>query len=360
MAKSSNLPAQKYKAGERTATKIRLMADWDDGSPDRGHFAYVDLAQCLSAMNQRAYRQGLYYYVAGITVYNSNEDAKRVVFSTAPDTYTTKNAWARGFKAWMKMQRQVMQETGVIQAKYADYKVCLDDDHVALLTGTSIDRGSDDSDSNVQADNIVLQPSNNLMPLAYDKLNADTGDPSGSEVITTDEWAHSVYVAPDHGSADGNTVDHPDSFTAHIVGSHDGDGTPWTSVGLIQSYVNTRPFQDLTTDPQLEAGLDLEIDPIVAVFDTGGGNEEVLKDIDDFNDQTPYESGRPFGYDDDQLYQVAQVVVDNDGPGQIVRTTGFCVPFGLLRIDCQADTGVEIVIDMVPGPYHGVYAERVI
>lgn len=360
MAKSSNLPAKRFKAGERSCTKLRFFLDADGGSPDRNKVAYIDIAQCLSVINQRAYRQGLYYYVAGVTVHNTAD--ARVIFSTAPDTWNTKNAWVRGWKAWMRMQREAMRETGFIQSQYADYKVLLDDDHVALVTATSIDRGTDDDQSNVVADNIMYQPSNNLLPVAYDKGATFDSASSMPTPLVCDEWALSVYVAPDHGSASGNTVDQPDSFVAHIVGGHEGDGTPYESVGLIQSYTDTRPFTGGHTEgePHLEAGLELETDPILSVFDKGGEHEEVLKDIDNFNDVAPYEVGRPFGYDDDQLYQVLQLKTQAAGGGSIIRGAGFCVPFGLLRIDIDDTSGIEIVLDMLAGPYHGVYAERVI
>jgi hypothetical protein len=42
---------------------------------------------------------------------------------------------------------------------------------------------------------------------------------------------------------------------------------------------------------------------------------------------------------------------------------GFCVPFGLLEVLTTAsgggsDNGITVMIEMAPGPYHGVYAER--
>lgn len=375
MAKSSNLPSKRYMAGERTATKIRLMADWDGGSPDRNHYAYVDIAQCLSAMNQRAYRQGLYYYVAGVSVFNSNEESTRVIFSTAPDTWTTKQAWKRGFTSWMKMQREAMQETGAIQSKYADYKVFLDDEHYLLKTTTTVERGSNDSNDTESADvtHTIIGAGNNLSPLAFDKLSADTGDPSGAEILTNDEWTMSEYVAPDHG-ASGGTNQVSDKFTAHIVGNHDGTDGAWDSVGLIRSYTMTRPQMSQSDDePDLFSAY-IENDPIVAVFDSGDTHEAIINDLDDHNDQPPYDHDSPFGISDDQLYQVQQVIVQGanleadpnvatssqGAVGSLSRASGFCVPFGLLRIDCTGNTGVEIHLDIVPGQYHGVHAERVV
>lgn len=363
MAKSSNLPAKRFKAGDRTATKIRLFFDSDAGSPDRDHHAYVDIAQCLSMLNQRAYRQGLYYYVAGVTVHNTADS--RVIFSTAPDTWHTKNAWSRGWRAWMRQQEEAMEMTGMVQAKYADYKVALDDDHVALHVAALIDHGTDSSISD--EDNTQIQPTNNLLPAGYDKLDADTGNASSQVLsIGEGEWCVSQYVAPDHAEGQSPPVN-PDSYMAHLVGGHDGTDVGSaeqviSSVGLIKSYVNTRMVADTTGSPDLYGTDDLELDPIVALFDYGDTHEDILKDIDDFNDMPPYHNDEPFGVRDDDLYQVGQCKTQASGGGSIVGIPGFCVPFGLLRIDVDSsdDSSVEVILDIVPGPYHGVYAERVI
>ena len=358
MAKSSNLPAKKYKAGERTATKIRLFADWDGGSPDRDHYAYVDIAQCLSTMNQRAYRQGLYYYVAGVTIFNSETDTNRVTFSTAPDTWVTKAAWARGWKAWMRMQREAMQATGQIQAQYADYKVYLNPAHKALETTESVDLGNDDGNDTNTTDQTLRTASRNLLPQAADLTVFDTVS-SMPTALVCDAWHQSEYVASDHGAAGGANQE-ADSFTAHIVGSHQGTDGAWDSVGLIKSLWETRPLRQ-TDDPNMYSDDRTEDDPIISVFDHGDTHEQVIKDIVTMNDRAPYNYDSPFGLSDNHLYQVGQAVVHGGGgTGSISRLSGFCVPFGLLRIDAETDGGLEIVIDLVPGPYNGVYAERVI
>lgn len=362
MAKSSNLPSKRYMAGNRTATKIRLFADWDGGSPDRNHTAYVDIAQCLSVMNQRAYRQGLYYYVAGATIFNSETATNRVVFSTAPDTWSTKVAWARGWKAWMDMNKEAMRATGMISGKYADFKVYLDDDHKALEVTTSIDLGNNDTNDTNTVDQTIRQPGNNLLPLAYDKLNADAvgAMPTGNEALVCDEWAMSEFVASDHGQTDDPANQNADSFTAHIVGSHEGTDGAWDSVGLIFSYATSRPPQNTNVPAQYGSDI-MEDDPIVSVFDHGDTHEQVVKDLATHNDSPPYDRTTPFGYRDDQLYQVGQAVCHGGGGvGSITRIPGFCVPFGLLRVDAETDGGLEIVLDIVPGTYNGVYAERVI
>lgn len=365
MAKSSNLPAKIYSAGERTATRIRLITDFDGYSgDDNNHYVYVDLAQCLSAMNHRAYRQGLYYYVASVRVTCGTASTNRTVFSTAPDTWMTRNAWLRGFRFWMNQQREVLRATGNIQAKYADFKIALDDDHVSLHTSSTQDHGTDSSIGD--EDNPMIQPTNNLMPYSYDKLTLDHAEYAAGSGIPTHlnggEWAVSQFVAPDYGDPGGANED-PDSFMAHVIGQHEGSNLDdsnqtITSVGLIRSYARTRPQPN--SEPDAWATDETELDPLLSIIDVGDTLEDVVKDMEDFNDEPPYDVDAPWGFADDQLYQVGQALTHGDGGvGASTTISGFCVPFGLLRIDSSSNDAVEIEIEMVPGTYHGVYAERV-
>lgn len=362
MARNSNLPAKMYSSGERTATTLRYFVDVDDGSPDHNHAFYIDLAQSLSVVNQRAYRQGLYYYVAKVTVVNSAD--ARIIFSTVPDTWTVKESWKRGFRTWSKMNSMATQSTGSIYPAYHDYKVFMDSVQVTKATtaAATVDHGDDRDGETTPADNIIITPGN-LLPCSYDRLNEDSQSAMPTP-LTCDEWAMSLYVVPDHGTL-GGSVEGPDIFGAHIVGAHDGDSTPWTSVGLVQSYTNTRPFTGGSTageNPKLETTDLVWVDPLVQVLDYGDTHEEIVKDLADTNDTAPYEVGRPFGYDDHQLMQVTQTKTQAAGAGSTITLPGFCLPFGLLRIDTDAsdNTAIEIILDVVPGSYHGVHAERVI
>ena len=62
MAKSNNLPAKRYKAGERTERTLRFV--WEVPNTDTLETSndsniYIDIAQALSCVNRRFYRQGL-------------------------------------------------------------------------------------------------------------------------------------------------------------------------------------------------------------------------------------------------------------------------------------------------------------
>lgn len=338
MARSNNLPAKKYKAGERTITKLRFNVDFSQQS---GQACYIDIGQALSMVNQRAYRQGLYYYVAGVTVHNSGDAWLR--FSTAPDTWMTKASWARGFKLWSSMNRKALEtsqdKTMSLYPKYHDYKIFLDDDHIAK--SSSADDGG----------NQIITPGN-IAPHTYPKHGA-----VGGIALTADEWAMSMYTSPDPGNTDTNDIQLADSFTAHIVGSHEYNNNECTSVALIRSYHNTRDITQ-SYEPAHYSSTTPNNDPLFLLFDDGDTHQEILDDVLDFNDQTPYNRDGPFGSGDDHLQLQVQVATTDES--HIAMGPGFCAPFGLVRVDSSDNGTIEFVLDLVPGPYNGVYAERVL
>ena len=58
------------------------------------------------------------------------------------------------------------------------------------------------------------------------------------------------------------------------------------------------------------------------------------------------------------MCQVARLVTTVTN-GRTTKASGFCVPFGLLCVDPQdTSTSFRLVLNLAPGTYHGVYAER--
>ena len=81
----ANLPAQKYPHSSPTVT--RLSFELDGGSTQ-----FVDVAAALSAINRKFYRQGVYYFVNSVEIYN--DETGVVDFHTLPDNWITKIATA--------------------------------------------------------------------------------------------------------------------------------------------------------------------------------------------------------------------------------------------------------------------------
>jgi hypothetical protein len=98
------------------------------------------------------------------------------------------------------------------------------------------------------------------------------------------------------------------------------------------------------------------------MFDSSGNMDEVIDDLIDLNDETPYNADG--NYTDAVMKGVCQV-----GPtlGATQHLSGFAVPFGLLEVITEPPAGddgsannITILVEMAAGPYHGVYAERVV
>lgn len=322
MARSNNLPAKKHKAGQRTETRLHFKMDVGNG----GSYL-IDIAKALSQVNRRAYRQGLYYYASKVTF--SNNGVAYASFNTAMDNWVTLQAWKRGYRQWSKMNRKAMADLpGAITPKYHDYK-------------------------------ISLQSS----PALSDALDVSYGQLGATGGYTSDDWEQSVYVTEDPPDSDPRNTD---SFIAHLVGPHTGaaDGTNWTSVGLIRSLDDSWPRLPEEGNPSLDG--DADTDPLANLFDAGDNYDDVRLNLDTDNDEAPYNNNVMPGSASTTELQCRAILRTGTGAGSLVSAPGFCIPFGLLNVvftdfDESGNIGdVEVTIDIVPGTYHGVHAERVI
>ena len=335
MAKSSNLPAKKHRAGERTETSLRFIWDAGDGGASDnsgGSIVYIDLAKALSQVNRRFYRQGLYYYVASARFSNGSDSYIQI--NTIPDTWQTKVAWKRCFQEWMKMNRKANQDIGNVTPKYHDFKV--------MMHG-----------------------------LAGSTLDAQYGDITSSTAYTADDWVISKFVTEDPTLIDDDTgtgleiaVTDPDQFTVHMLGPHVGSSGTWTSIGAIRS-LNDVWRRDATEGVPSVDG-DMDTDPIANLFDAGDNMDEVRLNMDADGDEPPYNHDAMTGATSQSETVVKTIMRTGTGAGALSHGSGFCAPFGLLEInvnDFGAGTNVgivELTLDLVPGSYHGVHAERVV
>lgn len=77
----ANLPAKKYKKTSPTTT--RLSFEFDGGATQ-----FVDIGRALSILNRKFYRQGVYYYVNSVEIYNNETGV--VDLHTIPDNWVTR------------------------------------------------------------------------------------------------------------------------------------------------------------------------------------------------------------------------------------------------------------------------------
>lgn len=333
----SNLPAKRYKSGERTTTDLRYVFDSGTDSESEHFF---DLAMGLSMVNRRAYRQGLYYYCAGITVHCSGN--AWVSVQTVPDTWMSKSAHRRGYRAWQKMHAKAQEAGGAqgARAPYRDFKVAMAGDHVWANTKKPVYGLKDPNE------------------------------------ISCDEWALSTFYTEDPDNA-ADMTHSPDAFTAHMVGPNNGSNNEWTSVGLLSSYATTKetPTGDVPTadPPNTAQDVGMVGDPITNLFDAGDTHDEILGAAVEENDLPPYDADLIIGQNDDKdLFVAQQLATGGAGAGTVAKAGGFCVPFGLVKLSIDESPDVsggtaggggsigtlEVIFHMVPGPYNGVYAER--
>lgn len=325
--KSSNkvsvLPAQRY---------LRYVLSNVTGGATNTY--YVDLANDLSKVNRRLMRQGRCYHIRRVTVMSVEtiagvgwtdgiappadmyqQNAGLVRISGAPDTWTTRNAWKRGFASYDAMNKAAMRTVNNnITGTWADYKVYLNNGH---RTGTI------------------------AVPKDLDDNSVEAG-----------EWVYSKYVSPDQTTTQ-------DEYTAHLLGNHIGAVGNFTSVGLIKSYALSRPT--VVSGSPNEPGTSMDTDPLNNLLDFGEINQEVLENIRSDNDIPPYNVDNYVGGQTNlpAPQVLGMTSLGADGMGTIPSFSAVC---GLLRIDTKSpndNDGFELIIELAPGPYRGIKAEAI-
>lgn len=352
MAKSNNLPAKRFKAGERTERTLKFIVDAQAGGTSASPATFfIDLAGSLSAINRRAYRQGLYYYVESVTV--SNSSSAYFQFNTLPDTWVTKAAWVRGYRTWAKMNRLAMENTPEMSyPKYLDYKILFSSDQATA----SKDDDSGDLLANLQG--------NWTWP-----VRGSVSSTAAADTIKPDDWLLSQYITADptlvdpdsDGGAEIASSD-PDKFACHMLGQNTGSSGSWQSIGLINSLDNVWPLAGQFGTPELDG--DFNGDVLANLFDFADNFDDVRGDLQLSNDDPPYDRDQMYGSASPRASTIGAIVRTSTGGGSLMRANGFVVPFGILELcitDFNAGGAVgecEIIFNMLAGPYHGVYAER--
>ena len=304
----ANLPAKKY--SKTAPTQLRLS--FEVSTAQSSDLKFIDIARALSVINRKFYRQGVYYYVNSVELHNDENSV--VDLLVAPDNWVTKNSWNLGFSKFQEMNAQV----DTPRPKYHDFKV-------KLLSS--------------QTDANTMDP---------DLYNSTMGHTS----MAPDEWQYSRFTTL---KSDGGQAD---EFTVHLVGVHDGSEGNWDSIGLIRSYgqMRTQPRSggEPYVDPQMAS------EPLANLFDASGdlALADIMTNLDDMNDETPYDASQYIGEASGNLVHVARLTTVLTSH-RVSKASGFCVPFGLIAVrPSETSTGYSITLNLAAGTYHGVYAER--
>lgn len=288
---------------------------------DLSGFGYIDLAKEMSKVQRKLVRQGQNFVVHGGLIQDSNNEYL-VRFNTAPQSWVVGTALRRGRKIWEQQYRQIMAEgsIGRVKPKYWDWKVYLNDDHR-------------------QAGGARLLEVKDAAGNSY---------PAG-------EWGYSSYASEDVDWADPATLSqanrNADEFTAHIVGPHLGASGNWTSIGLIESWKDTRPAPD---QDQPDTPADILTDPLANVFDETDADDERLEHLRSIGDQAPYdENGVPGDAGSTGLERMAMAQTSTANP--IVPFGGFIAPHGLIQVSNTRASAGNVTILMDVEAVGGIY-----
>lgn len=296
---------------------------------------YVDLAQCLSYMNRKLYRQGMEYAIQDIEVFGQLDSDSTVTIQRPVKGWAVANAWVKGFKHWLAMENDTLREAGAssLKGKYSDFKIAFDKDH--------------DTSAN-------LLPANWLTPAQALALDS----------TVQYDWEYSKVVIPVDGGSSA-----PLEPELHLVGADDT-----TSRSLVFNYALSRSRPQaidpntINSPPATAPGVTVDTGGIYSMMeDDGDINEEVLENAMWYNQEPPYLIGNDSAfefYPGGQSLALASsttqdilvirggasgVSSDNSGP-----FTTYC---GLLKFIVSADAvGSAMIIRMAPGAYNGALA----
>lgn len=288
---------------------------------------YLDMWRHLSAYERKLHRQFQCMKVLGGAIKDSNNSSV-VEFNVAPTVWSTRTALRRGYQKYMMMVKQHLTESAGFKkenmAKYFDFKIFLNEQHMLNNSATSVKDG-------------------------------------GGNSILYGDWEYSEYVTedPDGTSPSFNQTNRDnDNFYAHIVGPHATGtsgtaGDNWKSIGLIKSWADSRGRPDSNTPDGITSYV--TDDPLNSLFDESDATDEVIANVFDQNDGPPYNIQYPVGNHTtlsgtgDSLQRVA-FAATQDGAGQISYFQGFEALCGLIEIDIAQDPSnpgiVELLIDV--------------
>lgn len=304
----------------KTATLDLRFAVTDAGGQ------YIDLAQCLSLVNRRLYRQG---YVYRVESYSWAPSANVSVLSIAsvPTTWVSYNAWVKSKALWDKMNRS----SGIrSRPKYHDFKVFMDIAHYTAMTSNS-----------------YAAP--NLVPVDFGLA---------PYAVTGAEWDYSQYVTPQAGgsAAAGENC-------AHMLGDDTGvnnaalatDG----SHAVIQGYADTRVTVG-AEEPDLPG--DASVSWQTELFDAGEVEVDIVNHLEGFNDQPPYAHGLDIQGGDNPIYPGGSESCVNGqmcvnivtAQGETTFAPGCDLPLGLMEVSASA--GGVLTVFVAPGRYNGCAA----
>lgn len=208
----------------------------------------IDLPTGLTIQERKLHRSCLEYKINGGYIFDTNQDCK-VKLATIPENWAVRASIRRGRNAWLKMHKQLIQENPSLKPKWHDYKI-------KMLT-----------------DQQQYWQTRNGVPTYY-RVPEDVFDANLPHEDSGLNW--SLYI----GS---NTTDeNSDEFNAHVLGPtmNNGGLANITSVGLLQSWIESRPDLDPVTSISGAESDAMTLDPIMMLENDGDSFDEVVDNFD--------------------------------------------------------------------------------
>ena len=280
------------------------------GAQESNGLYYIDLARELSKVNRKLHRQKqIYTFLGG---YYVDIQGSRIDFNVAPHTWVTKRAINRGFAIWRKHIAKALEHTeGMTSGKYSDFKVYLNNNH----SGSAL-------------------------------LAAKDAD--GNE-ITGGEWDYSTLISEDP-SPTGPPFATGDQFELQIVGPHSGSDPDWARIGLMKSWLDSRPLP--IAEDQPNRTVEAKTDPLNNLFDASDTKDDRIDLVAEEGDQRPYDEDTFFGYFSDSesggqknLQRVGSAFTV-DTSVALAPVPGFQAICGLVQVNVEATTAWELVLDV--------------
>ncbi len=367
-----NMARRKYRTMKKVQPSVETLTFYlgatgvatEDPGTVPGHSTYYcDLSQVASLANRRFYRQGLNWAVGGFRLNSTNvvvgttqpvstAPEGAVTVQKLPNTWVMSNAWEKGFRAWMKMNKEALAEAPSVKPKFLDFKIFMDETH--FKSGFS----------------------DNILPTVADTtFVTSTG---GFTDATPGEWESSKLRIPAGVAAPGDTTERE----IMAVGPNFGAAGNGAVVSLIDGYAASRGLpniEDPNTPDDADYATGLWPENWHSALQSEGTEQDavVLQDLINENNVAPY----PF---ENGPNQAGGTFTDTQYPGganqmnglqmhTIENVTGTTVggvtylrggnfPCGLIRIDVFNNNQTYqmlnmLQIDLVPGNHRGYLAE---
>lgn len=263
---------------------------------------YIDLSKALSLHHRTMVRQKQVFTVYGGMLVD--EGSGKNVVATAPNTWYTRAAVNRAFRAWKKQRSITLKNSdGLKPAKYADFKVML----------------------------------NNATSGSYrDPISVKS---SGGSRETLDDYEY-VYSRL---QSDGG-----DEVVIQLMGKHYPSANPprySVTKGWLQSRPRPKNDSPDYVDMDSDGVADVEVDFIANMFDDRGDDERENHVIED-GDNPAYNLDNIWADIEDNKNLQMQCMVYNSATNPTQMIPGFEALCGLIHVDIEAGTSPILFLDV--------------